>query len=80
MFNVVVIKSLHVLLTLYACDSSYVDTFSISWTIQFFLKKLVISSSLRKYIGFKGGKAKVKDTWEIVNKIGIFPTPKASRI
>lgn len=42
-----------------------------------FLKSLRITSSLRKYIGCKGGEPKVKDTRENFNKIGIIPTPKA---
>lgn len=61
-FNLDVFESLHVLSSLYACDSACVENFPISCTIHFF-KRLVISRSLGKYISYKGGRAKVKDTW-----------------
>jgi hypothetical protein len=43
-------------------------------------KGFKIHSSLRKYIGFRVEKLKVKDTSESFDKIDIVPTPKASQI
>lgn len=51
----------------------------IKYYLKVFFNNIRINNSLRKYIGFKGGEAKVKDSWKILVK-SIFPTLKVFRI